>query len=432
MQQIITTHKSTDFDALASLIAATLLYPDAVPVLPKTINPNVKAFLSIHKDLFDTKEPREIDLDAVEKLIVVDANRWNRLERFGKLKKREGVDVVVWDHHEGGDMDPAWSCQKETGANITLMVQELQRQHLIISPVQATLFLIGLYEDTGSLTFSSTTPEDAHAAAYLLEQNADLNVLASFLSQAYGEEQKKILFEMLKTSTRTKVNGYQIGFNKINISGHVGNLSVVVHMYREILNVDAAFGIFYEKERDTCIIIGRSRTDDLNIGKIMKSLGGGGHSGAGSAMMKTVNPDIIKPILIEFIKGNSTSTIQLTDLMSYPVFTVEPKTKMEEVAKIFREEGFTGIPVVDGKDLVGVISRRDFKRVKKNAQLKSPVKAFMSTNVISIQPEKNPMEAASLMIKHDIGRLPVVKDGEIIGIITRSDSMRYLYDLLPD
>ena len=50
--QLVTTHKNTDFDALASVVAATILYPKAIPVLPKIVNPNVKAFLSIHKELF--------------------------------------------------------------------------------------------------------------------------------------------------------------------------------------------------------------------------------------------------------------------------------------------------------------------------------------------------------------------------------------------
>ncbi len=78
--QIVTTHKNTDFDALASLVAATILYPDAVPVLPRNVNSNIKAFLSLHKDLFDMRSPEEVDLSGVRRLIVVDTNNWSRLE----------------------------------------------------------------------------------------------------------------------------------------------------------------------------------------------------------------------------------------------------------------------------------------------------------------------------------------------------------------
>jgi CBS domain-containing protein len=56
----------------------------------------------------------------------------------------------------------------------------------------------------------------------------------------------------------------------------------------------------------------------------------------------------------------------------------------------------------------------------------------MNTRNITIGPDKSPMEAARIMVKHDIGRLPVVKDDKIIGIMSRSDAMIYFYDLLPD
>jgi CBS domain-containing protein len=105
---------------------------------------------------------------------------------------------------------------------------------------------------------------------------------------------------------------------------------------------------------------------------------------------------------------------------------------MAEVAQMLRQRGCTGLPVVDAGVLVGIISRRDFKKIRKEDQLRAPVKAFMSTRVISIKPGNSPIQAAQLMVRHDIGRLPVVEDRRIIGIITRSDAMMYFYDLLPD
>jgi tRNA nucleotidyltransferase (CCA-adding enzyme) len=160
--------------------------------------------------------------------------------------------------------------------------------------MQATLFLIGLYEDTGNLTFTTTTPEDAHAAAYLLESKADLNILSTFLQPAYGEKQKNILFEMLKSARRTKINNLSVSINTVSIKGHVGNLSLVVNMYRDILNVDAAFGIFMHDDNDRCIVIGRSNVDAINVGAIARSMGGGGHPGAGSAMLRSVKPNAVK------------------------------------------------------------------------------------------------------------------------------------------
>jgi tRNA nucleotidyltransferase (CCA-adding enzyme) len=289
-----------------------------------------------------------------------------------------------------------------------------------------------LYEDTGNLSFPSSTAEEAYAAGYLLENKADLNILSTFLQPAYGEKQKNILFEMLKTAPRTKIHTFTVSINIMHIAGHVSNLSLVVNMYRDILNVDAAFGIFVHKDHEKCIVIGRSSVEDINVGSIMRSMGGGGHPGAGSTMLKSVNPDALQDWLLELLKGNQQASVLISDLMSYPVFSVASDTPMSEVADLLKEKGCTGLPVVDNERLVGVISRRDFKKIRKGSQLKSPVKAFMNTRNITIGPDKSPMEAARIMIKHDIGRLPVVRDDKIIGIMSRSDAMLYFYDLLPD
>jgi tRNA nucleotidyltransferase (CCA-adding enzyme) len=431
--RIITTHKNTDFDALASMVAATVLYPGAVCVIPKTVNPNVKAFISIHKDILDLHSPEEIDLGKVTSLVVVDTNSWSRLDRMNALSKRDDLEVIVWDHHKGsGDIKATSSCQEETGANITLMVRNLKKGRKGITPIQATLFLTGLYEDTGNLTFPSTTAEDAYAAGFLLEKKADINVIGNFLRQAYGEKQKNILFQMLQNANREKINGHSVSINKIEIDGHVNSLAVVVGMYREILNVDAAFGIFTGRDRDRCMVIARSNSDSIDVGSIMRSMGGGGHPGASSAMLKSVNPDAVEEWIRELIEGNQQASVQISDIMSFPVFTVDSDTSMDKVALVLKEKGCTGLPVVEGDKLVGIISRRDFKKIKRESQLKAPVKAFMNTNVMTIEPGKSPIQAARLMVKHDIGRLPVVEDGRIIGIITRSDSMLYFYDMLPD
>ncbi len=431
--QIVTTHKNTDFDALASVIAATLIYPNAVAVIPRSINPNVKSFVSIHKDVLKLREPDDIPIEDVDGIVIVDVNSWGRIERFGKISRKEGLEVILWDHHPiEGDIQPTWKCQEEMGANITLMIRKLRDMAVRLTPIQATLFLTGLYEDTGNLMFPSCKAEDAFAAGFLLEQKADLTVLGSFLRPAYGERQKNILFEMLQNAERLRFNGYSVSVNKLDIQGHVDSLAVVVRMYREILNVDAAFGIFSERERGRCIVIGRSNVDGLNMGTIMNSMGGGGHPGAGSAMLKSVNPEAVEAMLLELIQGNQQASVQISDLMSFPVITMSSDTTMEDAAHILREKGCTGIPVVDDGKLVGMISRRDFRKVKGPSRMKSPVKAFMSTHVLTIDPGKSPMQAARLMVKHDVGRLPVVQNDSIIGIITRSDAMVYFYDILPD
>jgi len=430
--KIITTHKGADFDGLASLIAGTVLYPDAIPVIPKNMNPNVKAFLAIHKELFKIRFPEEIQFNKVNQLVIVDTNTWKRLDHIKQLKDRNDIEILLWDHHLGGDIVPNWKCLEKTGATISLMIRQIRQEKKKLTPVLATLFLGGIYEDTGSLSFPSTTPLDAYSAAYLLEQGADLSVINTFLKPAYNAEQKDLLFEMLRTAERIKINRYYISCNIVEIEGHVGGLALIVNMYRELLNVSAAFGIFFDKERDICIVIGRSIIDEVNIGVMMKRLGGGGHPGAGSVIIKSQRPEIVKEMIVEQIK-NDNKTASIGDLMSYPIVYVSSDTPMKQVAQILREKGFTGLPVVDDEKIVGIISRKDFQKLKKDKQLDSPVKAFMSQDkIITVSLDRSPLEVAQLIVKHDIGRIPVIENGNIIGIVTRTDVMRYFYDLLPE
>lgn len=431
--KVITTHKGTDYDGLASLIAGTLIYPDAVPVLPSFVNINLKPFLAIHKDLFNLSTPDEINLYDITTLIVVDTHSWNRLDRrFVELPKKSELKIIVWDHHIEGDMKIDEAHIKETGATVTMMIQEIELLGKFVTPIQATLFLMGLYEDTGNLSFPSTLAEDAFAAGFLLDKKADLTILSTFLKNAYGRQQKDILYQLIEGAERIELNGFTISFCQLDIKGRIQNLAMVIQMYREIINVNAAFGIFRDEENDKCMIIGRSGVEAINIGLIMRSMGGGGHPGAGSALLKGAKPQAIREMIKELISGNQYSSVLLSDLMSYPVDVVKENASIEKVFKIIKEKGYTGMPVVDDdQNIVGVISRRDFKKLKKAKDKNSPIKAFMSRNIITTEPDKSAMEAAKLMIKHDIGRIPIITDNKIIGIVTRSDLMTYFYDILP-
>jgi len=135
--------------------------------------------------------------------------------------------------------------------------------------------------------------EDAHAAAYLLENGADLQIVSTFLSPTYGLKQKNVLFSMLENAPRIIVDGNSLSINRLRVRGYVSNLAVVVQMYRQILNVDTAFGVF-EMDGNRCLVIGRSTADGIDVANIMRHMGGGGHPGAGSAMLKSADPAAVE------------------------------------------------------------------------------------------------------------------------------------------
>jgi Exopolyphosphatase-related proteins len=430
---IATTHRNTDFDGLASIMAATLLYPGTVALCPKNVNPNVRRFLSLHKSSFDIILAEEVNPDAVTRLIVVDTNQWQRLEQMvSGFWARENVELLLWDHHMRiGDMHPHWQCVEKIGATITLLVRAIREQRLQLTPLQATLYLIGLYEDTGQLTFSSTTPEDARAAAFLLEQGADLTIAVDFLNVAYGEMQKKVLFRLMRDAEQHDIKGKQVGISVVHINRHV-ELSTVVQLYGKIVNADAVFVIFVN-EHGGYFIIGRSSTPEINVNDVLQRFGGGGHPGAGSANIPDMemSADEIRKKIIATLHELQQGIPLVADVMSFPVTTVTPDTIIHQIRCIMEEKKIRGIVVEENECLRGIIVLGDVKKLRLNKQLDSPVKAFMSRQVITIAPNALASEAAELMVQKNIGHLPVVQGKKVIGIVTRTDIINYLYGMLP-
>ena len=431
---IATTHKNTDFDGLASVIAATILYPGCIGVVPKAVNRNVGQFLSTHKTAFNLILPNEVDHDQVKKLVVVDTDQWHRLDRMEKLAQNSRLKIDLWDHHMTGkgDIQASWTCQEAIGATVSLFVREMRQRELSLSPLDSTVLLIGLYEDTGHLSYPSTTAEDARAAAYLLENKADLNVAGFFLNPPYEETQKEILFEMMKVTEKKIIHGHEIGFNIISLEKKVTNLAGIVNMYRKIINVDALFVIFVTDNRKT--IIGRSAIESIHIGEIMRCFGGGGHAGAGSATVRKADTpaETVMHRIVEILTTQKTETARISDIMSFPVITATPETPMREIQALMTKEHIRGVLIMSDEQIHGIIVLWDLKRMNKESHWNSPVKAFMSRSVITIGPGKQPSDAARVMIENDLGYLPVVEDGKVIGIVTRTDVLTYYYDLLPD
>ncbi len=432
--QIVTTHKNTDFDALASVIAATLLYPGSVGVIPTAVNNNVTRFLSTHKTAFNIILPSEVDHASVRRLIVVDTDQWRRLERMEPLREREDLEIILWDHHQnGGDIDADWVCQEPVGATVTLLVREMKRREMELNPLVSTILLIGLYEDTGHLSYPSTKPEDALAAAFLLANGADLNVASVFLNPPYEEVQRDILFTMMQSTERIRHRNDSIGINILELDKKVPMLAAVVSTYRKIINADAVFVIFVNDDRSSTVI-GRSGVDRIDIGAILRELGGGGHPAAGSATIKHMDytPTQIRDKIVDCIKNTKTNTATVADLMSFPVTIVPGSTPMHKIRDIMEKEKIRGVLVGDDRHIEGITVLWDLKKLKRDNQWRSPVKAFMAREVTCIPPDLHPSEAAQLMVKKNIGHLPVVHDGTVIGIVTRTDILTYFYGMLPE
>lgn len=427
--QIAVTHTHTDFDALASLVAATYLYPGAIGVLPSQLRPNVKHFLALHRDLFRICSIREVEPERVTGLIVVDTNNWSRLDRLALFQKRDDISVVLWDHHmKGGNIEPSWKCQEQAGSTITLMLREIIKRDCAFSPMHATLFLMGIYEDTGNLVYPSTNAEDAYAAGFLLQNGADLNVATAYLSSSFDGGHTDVLTKMLDSSETHTFGGYEVGVLLMQVESGLSMLSSVVAKYKEIKGLDGVFGIFTTGS-DRCMVIGCAGAQEIDVGGIMRKLGGGGHPGAGSAMVRSEDAEAVHHRVMELIADQMNKPrTWVRDIMSQPEAVVPPTASVREVRSMLEGARFRTVLVSDDGRFSGLISGEECSKAKNDSQLKAPVKAFMRTKVPLIRPDDVPREALRLMTETDIGVLPVVEDGRLVGVVTRADLILHIYE----
>ena len=183
--EVITSHIQADFDALASMLAAKMLYPGALLIFPGSQEKGVRDYL-MHAPHVNSEvvKLKNIDLDAISRIIIVDTRQASRIGPFAEILGRKGLEVIIYDHHPASpdDIKGQEEYCKELGSNIALMMDIINTKGCKPSPEIATVMAMGIYEDTGSLLFPSTTPQDCLALATLLTWGADLNQVSRMVA----------------------------------------------------------------------------------------------------------------------------------------------------------------------------------------------------------------------------------------------------------
>ncbi len=153
----------------------------------------------------------------------------------------EQTKVIVYDHHPlREDINPAWELHMtQSGANTSQLVALIQAKGLTLTPVQANVLAMGLYEDTGAFTYGSTTPDDLTAASFCLAQGADPDILSHYLYPPLSKSQRELYDRLLRAVETTNVEGQTILTAKANALDVKDEISSVAHKLRDVLNPDA-------------------------------------------------------------------------------------------------------------------------------------------------------------------------------------------------
>lgn len=310
---VITTHTNADFDAIASLIAANKLYPSAKPVLSGSTEESVKRFLKDFPHCI--LRSRNVKLKDIERLIVVDTRQASRIGKFSQVKK---VPIYVYDHHpnQPDDIRADKIIAKEYGATITILLEILRKKRIKITKKEASLFSLGVYEDTGFLTFKTTKEEDISSILWLFKNGADLSLVSSYLKQELNKGEIILLSKLFKALKTYKINNIDVAFSWVKEDTYAGDLAILAHRMMEIERFQCLFLLV--KIGDHIHIIARSRVDKIDVSLILSDFGGGGHREAASCTIKERSIYEVKKMLISRIKTNKRNLLFLMERRVHP------------------------------------------------------------------------------------------------------------------
>ncbi len=429
---LILTHEQADFDAMAALLAAWLLDEKAIPVLPRRTNRNVRAFLNLYGAELPFVDPRDLSGEFVDQVTLVDTQSLITLKG---ITPRTRIHVV--DHHQlRTDLPPDWTVSGERmGACTTLLVEVLHEHNGALEMIHATLLLLGIYEDTGSLTYVSTTPRDVRAAAHLLELGASLRIAGEFLNPPLSEDQREVYERLIRTGETHNIHGQHVLVACTDARELNEEISSVAHKLRELIDPDALF--LFIRTVEGLRMVARSSTDQINVAEVAAHFGGGGHERAAAALVKEPYPftqnagesplaaacrELLR-VLPEFVRPS----ISVGQIMSSDPLLLEPGTPVQQALTLMQRYGYEGFPVVDRGRVIGLLTRRAVDRAIAH-KLNLPAAKLMEVGEVSINPGESLDHLQRLMTVTGWGQVPVVDpmSKNIIGIVTRTDLLKTL------
>jgi tRNA nucleotidyltransferase (CCA-adding enzyme) len=424
--EVITTHTNTDFDAFASLLAARRLFPDAVAALPGSLNRNVRDFYRLHADELDLAEPGRIDPAEITRLIVVETLHPDRLGEFEPVARGGRVAAIAFDHHASEDPDwiaPANVVRSDDAALTTTLVGILAERELEPTPLEATVFALGIHEDTGSLTYPGVTQRDADALAWCLRHGARQDMIAAYLHTPLGPEERALFEAILRSLEPHDAGGFEVLVGALRWPEYVDGVSNLVHKAIDLTDARGLVVLVEMEERVVCVI--RTRVDKLDAAAIAAALGGGGHGQAASALFRGELAEAKRQTLAALPRAVR-RPLTAGDVMSRPPRFVAADDTVAHAMVECQRHRQSGIHVGDPRRLLGVVSREDLDKAIGHGLSHAPVKSVMRGDAPTCDADLPLAELQRVVTGSDAGRVAVARDEEIVGVVTRSDVLRAL------
>ncbi|MCP4756527.1 MAG: CBS domain-containing protein [Proteobacteria bacterium] len=429
--KVIVGHSNMDLDVFGSMALIKYIYPDYRLVQSQLIHPAARNLYNLYQNRFDFITSKELKNESIERIVVVDTRSKGRVDEYFKRINGFSGQIEVFDHHpsDENDIEDAVIHSGDYGANTTLIGLELIKRGIAIEPEDATIALTGIYSDTGNFQHENVADEDFHVASFLLKNDASIKLVRKFLETLKDRHQIVLFHDILNRLTYKEISGHFLILAYIEIEDQAGGLAAVIEKIFEVERSDAIFCVFHFKKNNNSLIIARSGKDTIKLNQILKKFGGGGHERAASALVKDTSGMMVFATLEEHLKMELRPAVKAEDIMNTKVDVIKDGMSMMEASILLEKVNHTGAPVLTSrKELVGFMTLRDIMKARKGNQMNASVKGYMSMNVVTATKDITIRDVENLLYQNNIGHLPIVQGKALVGMVTRSDYLKFMED----
>lgn len=426
---LVTCHSNADFDALSAMLAAGRLYAPCDLLFPGSQEKNLN-------ELFDKLREEGPGIDGVAfvdtatldrggygRLVVVDTRQRTRLHHVWRLLDNPGIRIEVWDHHpdSGNDIHAHLANVADVGAVTSILVAQIRERGLVITRREATLLGLGIYSDTGSFTYSSTTSTDFEAAAWLLAQGMDINAINDRAAFAMTRLHVQALNSLLESAHTYTVNGVEVVLAEATLDQYLGDFAYLAHRLMEMEKFAALFAI--GRMDDRIQVVARSRSNAINVGAICSSFGGGGHVYAASASIKDKSLSQVHDEIVNALYLQQSGSRTAADYMSAPPVGLEEGRTIREADELMMHFGLKSVPVfaTGTRRCTGLLDSDTAQRSIAHGLSQARVDDYMQRNVTTLPPEASLKDLTTVIVDQHQRLVPIVRDGNVVGVVTRTD-----------
>jgi len=423
--ELITTHPSADFDGAASMVAARHLYPGAVLAFSGSTEEKVREFFATAP--VTILSPAQVDMEQVRRVILCDTHTAERAGHFAALCRR--VPVHAFDHHPlAPDEAPLEMADIDTvGATTTLMAERLAARGITPAPWEATLMALGIYEETGCLTFATTTPRDLKAALWALEHGADLGVVRRTLATELSLPQLELLDALAHGVEVRYLDGYKAGVAATHASGYVPEVAALANRLLAMEPMDCLVVLIGMEEK--ILLVARGSRTGVPLGDLAREFGGGGHPTAASAMLHGFTLVEAADAVWEALERLLVPLSRAADIMTADPVGVPRSTPLQEVGELLTRYGINAAPVLEPDGgLAGVITREAVQKAIAHQMPRMAAAEVMDTEPYTVTPDTPLREVRERMVERNQRFTPVLDGHRLVGCITRTDLLRTLHD----